>query len=120
MMKARANYQYQNYDSRYAYIRTLNVPQFVNEYPEEVPADEQRHHITFAQILVNEDYVVRILHLNKKMVHEIGLSTEENWHIPLISEIPEEEIIERTDDTTIAVSKDYARKILKTLPVKNF
>lgn len=36
-MKSRMNYKYQDYDSRYAYIRTLTMTQFAKEYPEEVP-----------------------------------------------------------------------------------
>lgn len=119
-MKARGNYKYLDYDSRYTYIRTIDIPLFANEYPEEVPVEEKRHHISFAQLLINPDYQARLLHLNKKLVHEIGLPTDKGWHIPLISEIPEEEIIKTIDETTVAVSKDYARKIISTLPAGKF
>lgn len=119
-MKARGNYKYLDYDSRYAYIRLLDIPQFANEYPEEVPAEEKRHHIQFAQLLIDPDFQARLLHLNKKLVHEVGKPDDNGWHIPLISEIPEEEIIKVIDETTVAVSKDYARKIISTLPVGKF
>lgn len=119
-MKARMNYQYQKYDSRYAYIRTLTVTQFAREYPEEVPALEKHSGISFAMLLLNEDYTVRLLHHNKKLVKEIGLPTDKGYHIPLTDEIPEDVIAEHTDDTTVAVTKDYAAGILKTIPVRKF
>ena len=119
-MKARTNYKYLDYDSRYAYIRTIDIPQFAREYPEEVPALEKQFHISFALLLMNTEYTARLLHYNKKLVKEVGLPTDTGYHIPLISEIPENENIRQVDETTVAVSKDYARKIISTLPVGKF
>ncbi len=117
-MKARMKYKYQDYDSRYAYIRTLTMTQFAKEYPEEVPALEKQFHISFAVLLLNENYTARLLHHNKKLVKEIGLPTDNNYHIPLIEEIPEDVIVERVDDTTVAVKKEYAAGILKQIPMR--
>lgn len=64
-MKARTNYQYKKYDSRYAYIRTLTMTQFAREYPEEVPALEKQFSISFAVLLLNENYIAKLMHHNK-------------------------------------------------------
>lgn len=117
-MKSRTNYQYQKYDRRYAYIRTLTMTQFAREYPEEVPALEKQFSISFAVLLLNENYTARLLHHNKKLVKEIGLSTDKGYHIPLIEDIPEDVIVKHVDDTTVAVKKEYAAGILKQIPVR--
>ncbi|MDE6833355.1 MAG: hypothetical protein K2J39_03770 [Ruminococcus sp.] len=117
-MKSRTNYQYQKYDRRYAYIRTLTMTQFAREYPEEVPALEKQFSISFAVLLLNENYNARLLHHNKKLVKEIGLPTDKGYHIPLIEDIPEDVIVERVDDTTVAVKKEYAAGILKQIPAR--
>lgn len=117
-MKSRTKYRYQDYDSHYAYIRTLSIPQFAKEYPEEVPALEKQFNISFALLLMNEKYMARLIHHNKKLVKEIGLPTDTNYHVPLIDDIPEDEVIRRVDDTTVAVSKEYARSIIRKLPVR--
>lgn len=108
-MKSRMNYKYQDYDSRYAYIRTLTMMQFAKEYPEEVPALEKQFSISFATLLLNENYTARLLHYNKKLVKEIGLPTDNGYHIPLTDDIPEDVI-------TVAVKKEYASGILKQIP----
>lgn len=117
-MKARMKYRYQDYDSRYAYIRTLSIPQFAKEYPEEVPALEKQFHISFALLLLNENYTARLLHHNRKLVKEIGLPTDNGYHIPLIDDIPEDVIVQRVDDTTVAVKKEYVAGILKQIPIR--
>ena len=117
-MKSRMQYKYLDYDNRYAYIRNLSIPQFAKEYPEEVPALEKQFSISFAVLLLNENYNARLLHHNKKLVKEIGLSSDKGYHIPLIEDIPEDVIVERVDDTTVAVKKEYVAGILKQIPVR--
>lgn len=117
-MKARTNYQYQKYDRRYAYIRTLTMTQFAREYPEEVPALEKQFNISFAVLLLNENYTARLLHHNKKLVKEIGLPTDKGYRIPLTEDIPEDVIVEHVDSTTVSVTKEYAAGILKQIPLR--
>ena len=73
----------------------------MGEYPEEVPALEKQFSISFAVLLLNENYIARLLHHNKKLVKEIRLSSDKGYHIP------EDVIIERVDDITVAVKKEY-------------